>query len=252
MLNTNSSFYFGHNIDTTNNLLPFDDGTSKNATLKVGDYTLTTFVSEVSRALNAASSITFTVSVNRATRIITIAGDSNFELHTTSGASANCFSLLGFSGADKTGAASYTGSAASGSEYRPQFKLQKYVAFGDEQMSSYSNVAKSANGTVQVTSFGTDEFSSFIIPFATNETQSGGPIENQANGLDNLRTFMQYITKKRLFEFMPSRDSSGTYFKCILETTEASGDGTGYKLKEYFGSHMGYFSSGVLKIRKVV
>lgn len=247
-----SQFYFGHFIDSSNQLIPFNDGSDKNATLKVGDYSLTTMVTEVQRALNAASTITFTVSVDRATRIITIAGDSNFELHTTSGAASNAFSLLGFSGSDKTGSNSYTGSVGSGTSFRPQFKLQKYVAFGDDQQAVYSNVSKSANGTVEMVSFGTEDFSSFIIAFQTNETQSGGAIENQANGLDNLRTFLQYITKKRKFEFMPSRDSAGTYFQVILESSEASSNGTGYRLKEYFGSHMGYFSSGKLTIRKVV
>ena len=109
MLSTMSKWYYGHYIDTTNRNLPFNDGTDKVAILNVGDYTLTEFVTETSRALNAASSLTFTVSVDRSTRLITIAAGSTFELQTTSGASANVFSLLGFSGADKTGTNTYTG-----------------------------------------------------------------------------------------------------------------------------------------------
>ena len=88
MLSTMSKWYYGHYIDQTNNILPFNDGTDKTATLKVGDYTLTEFVTEVARALNAASSLTFTTSVDRSTRLITIAGSSNFELSIASGASA--------------------------------------------------------------------------------------------------------------------------------------------------------------------
>lgn len=247
-----SVFFFGHNIDQTNRLLPFNDGSSKNATLNVGDYTLTEFVTEVQRSLNAASSITFTVTVDRSTRFITVAGDSSFELNTTSGSGSNVFSLLGFSGADKSGSTSYTGTIASGSEYKPQFKLQKFVNFDDNQQAVYSSVAKSADGTIELVSFGEEKMMTAEIPFATNIAQSGGPIENQSNGLDNLRTFMQYITKKRKIEFCPNRDSVNTYFKCILESSEASGMGTGFRLKEYFGSHMGYFSSGVLKFRMVL
>lgn len=247
-----SVFFYGHNITTENNLLPFNDGEDKNATLKIGDYTLTEFVAEVQRALNDASTITFTVSVVRSTRIITIAGDSNFGLNTTSGSIGNCFSLLGFEGADKSGASSYVGTLASGSEFKPQFKLQKFVNFGDEVSSIYSSVARSANGTIETVSFGDEEFMSCVIAYQTNIPQSGGPIENQTNGLDNLRTFLQYITKKRKIEICLDRDSVNSYFKCILESTEANGNGTGYKLKEYFGSHMGYFSSGNLKFRKVL
>lgn len=253
MLNTMSKWYYGHYIDQTNRTIPFNDGSDKTATLKVGDYSLTEFIAEVERALNAASTIDFTVSVDRSTRLITIAGDSNFELHVSSGASANPFSLIGFSGADKTGADTYTGSTASGSVFLPQMKLQKYVAFGDEQVASYSNVAKSANGTVEVVSFGTDDFMSCEVVYQTNNNTTGSVIENQANGLDNLRTFLQYATKKRKLEFIPDRDSPGTFTKCIIESTNAGGkNGTGYRLQEYLGRMPGFFSSGKLKFRKMV
>lgn len=251
MLSTMSKWYYGHYIDTTNRNLPFNDGTDKVAILNVGDYTLTEFVTETSRALNAASSLTFTVSVDRSTRLITIAAGSTFELQTTSGASANVFSLLGFSGADKTGTNTYTGGAASGSEFKPQLKLQKFIDFGDEQVASYSNVAKSASGVVEVVSFGTDDFMTCEIAYQTNNNTTGSAIENQANGLDNLRTFLQYAVNKRKMEFIPDRDTPTTFTKTILESTNASGSGTGYRLNEYLGSLPGFFSSGTLKFRKM-
>lgn len=252
MLSTMSKWYYGHYIDQTNNILPFNDGTAKVATLKVGDYSLTEFVTEVARALNAASSLTFTTSVDRSTRLITITGSSNFELSIASGASANPFSLIGFTGIDRTGASTYTGNIASGSEFKPQLKLQKFIDFGDNQVASYSNVAKSANGTVEVVSFGTDDFMTCEVAYQTNNNTTGSAIEYQASGLDNLRTFLQYATQKRKMEFIPDRDTAGTYTKCILESTNASGDGTGYRLNEYLGRMPGFFSSGTLKFRKVV
>tara|TARA_Y100000004_G_scaffold68047_3_gene76333 strand:- start:4675 stop:5433 length:759 start_codon:yes stop_codon:yes gene_type:complete len=251
MLNTMSKFYFGHFIDLNNRLLPFNDGSSKNATLSIGDYSLTEFVTEVQRALNAASTITFTVSVDRATRLITIAGDSNFELNTTSGAAGNCYSLLGFSGSDKTGTNSYVGTVASGSEFKPQLKLQKFIDFEDEQISAYSNVAKSANGTTETVSFGTEKFMTCEIAYQTNNTTTGSVIENQANGLDNLRTFLEYAVNKRKLEFIPNRDVPSTFTKCIIESTNASRDGTGFRLVEYLGSTPGFFSSGKLRFRRM-
>lgn len=251
MLSTMSKWYYGHYIDQTNNILSFNDGTAKVATLNVGDYSLTEFVTEVARALNAASSLTFTTSVDRSTRLITITGSSNFELSIASGASANPFSLIGFTGADRTGSDSYTGNIASGSEFKPQLKLQKYIAFGDNEVASYSNVAKSANGTVEVVSFGTDDFMTCEIAYQTNNNTTGSAIEYQANGLDNLRTFLRYATQKRKLEFIPDRDALG-FTKCIIESTNASGSGTGYRLQEYLGRMPGFFSSGTLKFRKVV
>ena len=251
MLSTMSKWYFGHYIDSTNNILPFNDGSDKTATLNVGDYSLTEFVTEIARALNAASSLTFTATLDRSTRFITIAAGSNFELQVASGASANPFSLMGFTGSDRTGAGSYTSNVASGSEFKPQLKLQKYISFGDEQISSYSNVAKSASGTVEVVSFGTDDFMTCEVAYQTNNNTTGSAIENQANGLDNLRTFLQYAVNKRKLEFIPDRDTPATFTKCILESTNASSDGTGYRLNEYLGRMPGFFSSGTLKFRKM-
>lgn len=247
-----SKWYYGHFIDQTNNILSFNDGTAKTATLNVGDYSLTEFVTEVARALNAASSLTFTTSLDRSTRLITIAGSSNFELSIASGASANPFGLIGFTGSDRTGTNTYTGNVASGSEFKPQVKLQKFIDFQDEQIASFSNVAKSANGSVEVVQFGLDSMMTCEVVYQTNNNTIGSAIENQANGLDNLRTFLQYGTQKRKMEFVPDRDTPATFTKCIIESTNASSTGTGYRLKEYLGTTPGFFSSGTLKFRKVL
>ena len=252
MLSTMSKWYYGHYIDQTNNILSFNDGTAKTATLNVGDYTLTEFVTELARALNAASSLTFTTSLNRTTRIITIAGSSNFELSIASGASANPFSLAGYTGADRTGSNSYAGNLASGSEFKPQVLLQKFVDFQDNEIASYSNVAKSANGTVENVQFGTDSIMTCEVVYQTNNNTTGSAIENQANGLDNLRTYLRYATQKRKMEFIPDRDTPATFTKCIIESTNASGAGTGYRLQEYLGRMPGFFSSGTLRFRKVL
>ena len=253
MLNTYSKWYFGHTIDSSNNILSFNDGSGdKTATLKLGDYTLTEFVTEIARSMNAASSVTFSASVNRSTRLITISAGSSFELSTASGSAANPFGLMGFSGADKTGANTYTGSTASGSEFKPQMKLKGFIDFNDNQKSAYSSVAKSANGTTETVSFGDENMMVCDIIYQTNNNTTGSVIENQANGLDNLRTFMQYVTKKRKVEFIPNRDAPNTFTKCILESTQASGDGTGFRLNEYLGTLPGFFSSGTLTWRKVL
>ena len=97
MLDKLSKWYYGHYVDTSNNILSFNDGTDRTATLNVGDFSLTEFIVEVQRALNAASSLTFTVSVDRSTRLVTIAAWSTFELQTTSGSALSPYSLLGLS-----------------------------------------------------------------------------------------------------------------------------------------------------------
>ena len=254
-INTMSKFYYGHNITSSNCKLNFKEGAGSEltATLDVGDYTLTDFATEVQRVLNVAGALTYTVSVARATRVITIAATGTFTLLAATGTNIadGVFTLAGYAAADVTGTSLVAGSA-SGSEFIPQFNLQKYISFDDQESASYSSVATSAGGSVEVVSFGTDNFMNCEIAYQTNLTQAAGSVvENQSGGLDNLRTFMQYITAKRKIEFIPDRDSPSTYVKCLLESTPSSGAGTGFVLNEYLGTLPGFFSSGLLRFRKV-
>ena len=250
-----SKYYFGHNITSGNSKLDFKEGAGSEltATLSVGDYTLTEFGAELERVLNIAGALTYTVSITRATRIITIAATGTFTLLAATGSNiANgVFTLAGYAASDVAGTSLVAGSA-SGSEFLPQFKLQKFVSFDDQESASYSSVATSAGGSVEVFSFGIDNFMNCSIEYQTNLTQAAGSVvENQSGGLDNLRTFMQYITAKRKIEFIPDRDTTGTYVKCLLESTPSSGAGTGFVLNEYLGTLPGFFSSGLLRFRKV-
>lgn len=249
-LNTRSKFYYGHYIDLTNNKLDFEDSAVREATLNVGDYTLTEFAAEVARAMNEVSNETYSISVNRTDRTLTISSTSNFSLLVTTGANNSTpWSLLGFT-ANQTGGNSYTGTA-SGTEFIPQFFLQRYIDFEDDQQSVSSNVAESASGQIQTVSFGTNKFATMEIKYQTAITQVNGAIENSTTGVTDLRNFMIYVTKKRKVEFMKDRGTPTSFNKCVLESTSSSSSGTGFRLKESLGSMPGYFSSGTLKFREV-
>ena len=254
-LNKMSSFYYGHNVTSSNSKIDFNEGSSDLvATLNVGDYSLTEYVTEVQRALNESGALTYTVSVARATRYITIAASGTFSLKAATGDNVSnaIWAMSGFPSTDVSGAATYTGTSGSGSSFTPQFFLQKYISFDDQESSSYSSVNKSAGGAVEVVSFGTENFMNCDIMYQTDITQATGSIiEHDASGVSNLRTFMQYITKKRKIEFIPDRDTTATFTKCLLESTPSSGEGTGFVLNELLGSLPGYFSSGTLRFRKV-
>ena len=250
-LTTRSKFYYGHLVDSSNLNIDFNDGADKTAVLNVGDYSFTEFATEVARAMNAVSSNNFTCTTDRTNRTLTVAGDSNFTLKISTGGGFSAFALMGFTGADQSGSDTYTGSA-SGSQFIPQFFLQKFVHFDDNQQAISPSVAESANGNIEVVTFGQRYISQFEIQYQTNNTvASGSVIENQANGLDNLRTFMQYVTKKRKIEVMFDRDTPGTYVKCLLESTPENAQGLNFRLKEYFGRLPGFFQTGLLRFRKV-
>ena len=110
---THSKFYYGYEVTPAALYLDFDEGGGElTATLEIGSYTLTEFVAEVARALNEAGANTYTVTVDRATRIITIAADSSTDLLVEAGShlGTTAWGLLGFT----TNASIITGGGGGG------------------------------------------------------------------------------------------------------------------------------------------
>ena len=109
MITTHSAFIYGHTIDNSNFYFGIDEGSGEILVeLNAGAYSLTDFANELARALNEFTTITnnYSVTIDRATRKLTISADNNFSILTTTSAqvSISAYSLAGFSGADKTGA----------------------------------------------------------------------------------------------------------------------------------------------------
>jgi hypothetical protein len=248
-----SIFYYGHEITVSNNIINFDEGGGElAATLEVGFYSLTDFAIEVQRALNDAGALTYTVSVNRTTRLITISAGSNFSLLFDTGTQAAVapFTLLGFDEDDFTGASTYTGTLPSGSQYVPQFRLQNYSSSDDNISLIDAVVNKSANGRVQVVRFGTERFFEMAMKYLTNTAMDGQVILNNPNGLADARDFFEYAVNKAPMEFMPSISARSTFYKVLLESTPESRDGVAYKLKEMVNQNIpGLYETGNLKFR---
>lgn len=255
-LTTFSQFFYGHTVDSTNNAIDFDEGGSElQATIATGDYTITEYLVAVKTALDAAGALTYTVALNRSTRKITISSTSTFALRTNTGtrSSVSAWSMLGYTtGSNKSGASTYTAENESASQYRPQSILEDHIPSENWLEKNDGVVNESASGIVQVVYFGDVRFIQLNIKYATNLTVRSiqSTIENQSSGLDNLRAFMNYITTKAKFEFMPDRDTPSTYYKVILDKTEESKNGISYKLKE-LKNGAGYFETGKLILRVV-
>lgn len=256
MINTYSIFYYNYEVDSSNKYINFNEGSGElTGTLTVGSYSLEEFLTAVTTAMNAAGTQSYTVSVNRSTRLVTISASSNFSLLVTSGANASnsCFELLGYTGADQTGGNSYTGDTESGDEFIPQFWLQNYVSSLDSRSAVEAAVNTTADGNIEVVKFGTQSFVEMDIKFQTNITQpTGGPIKNRANGVGELRTFMQFLITKAPIEFMPDIDNRSSYETLILESTRTSRDGIAYKIDEQYSRGLpGYYDTGLLTFRVV-
>ena len=260
--NIRSAFIYGHTITSDNQFINFSENGIDElaATIEVGSYSLTEFLDAVANAMNLIGDNTYQVTVDRSTRILSITNEenNNFDLLVTTGTqqTISAFSLIGFT-TDRSGADTYAGDVASGFIYQPQYKLQDYVDFEDIQESVQSQVNESSSGQIEVVTYGTKKLMECIITYATDivRPESKGNvngIENQVNGVLNLRVFLEYITKKRPIEFIPNRDDKNTFTKCFLESTPGYRDGTGFRMRELYAEGLAFhFTSGKLVFRRL-
>ena len=258
MLSTHSKFYYNYEVDSSAYNLAFKEGAGPEliAELQIGSYTLTDFIDEVERAFNDTdgAALTYTVTVNRTTRIITVAATGTFSLLVATGSTlgTEAYTTMGFTGADRTAAATYNGNLGAGNSYSTQFKLQSYVPIESLQGASDGVVNKSATGVVEVVKFGTEELIKCNLRYVTSRALSGDVIRNNPTGYEDLITLMQFFTTKAPFEFMPDENDSSTFIKCILESTQFDKNGLKYEIKELYDRNLpGFYETGTLTFRKV-
>lgn len=256
MIFTESAFYYGPTITEANNAISFSEGAGPEilTTIPVKKYTLTTFANALLLALNDAGALTYSYTMDRKTRVITISATGNFSLKvSTSSVENTLFDDLGFTGSDRTGAATYTGNAAIGTSYKPQFRLQSFVDFEDNQRAVDSSLLVTASGEVELIRFGLYKIMECDIDFITDIDQGAeNYIRTNLSGVDDARSFLEYCVTKGPMEFLPDYTQPNTFTNCILERTPESSTGVDFKLKERFSEGLpGYYRTGLLAFRKV-
>lgn len=253
MITTKSTFFYGYTVEATSNTIRIDEGSGDvDIEIPTGKYALSDYVNIVSIAINNALDQDYAVTVDRATRLITISAPLNFEMKVDDIFPLNSgYPVMGFKNlVNLTGSNSYTSDSSSGQEYTPQFKLQMYVAFEDwnEYLDGVSKL--SASGLEEVVSFGLQQFMECNIMYITDyPMKKDAPIEENLTGVADARAFLDYLITKGDIEFIPDRDDKNTFEKCRLESTKSSRKGLGYKLKEK--RFNGIYETQTLKFRKV-
>jgi hypothetical protein len=256
-LKTRSVFYYGLEITSDNLYLDFKEGAGSelSAELEVGSYTHSEIAAVIKTALEDAGALTYTVTLNRTTRIITIAASGAFTILGATGThtGSSCLSLLGYAASDTSSAVSHVASSACGTAYTPQFILQDHVATDHSQRLAYANVNKSASGRVQVQRFGTEQFLQCSIKFITDIPQtSAGPITSNPTGVADAQAFMEWCIAKQPLEYMANSSAPDTYERVLLESTPQDQSGTAFELREAYDRGLpGYFETGVLRFRKL-
>lgn len=253
-LTTFSKFYYGFNVDQTNLYVSFDEGAGELlAAVDVGEYSLNDGMGKVAAAMTDAGTQAYGVALDRVTRLVTVSATNPFTLKVTSATPSNTiFSLIGFTGADRTGTNIYTGNLPIGSVYEPQFVLQDHIKPEHFRKSIDATVKKTASGAIEVVRFGEERFLQCNIKYITNLPQDCGVIKNNPQGIEDLEDFMSFITSKREVEFMADASDSNTFISVILDKTSTEQNGTGFTLKELYDKNLpNYFETGILTFRVV-
>ena len=254
-IKTLSRFYFGTAISSTNRSLDFSEGGPElQATLKVGSYSATEYAAEWQRALREAGSQNYVVSFNRTTQKLTVSAPLSFELLRGTGTriGSGPWAMSGFgTGADLTGANTYTATNICGERYDPQYILADFVSDEDSVVKESATVNTTPAGLVQQVSFGESFRVEMNIRVITDilGLKNANFIEN-ANGISDARNFIAYLLTKGRVEFMRDKDTPTEYIKCFLESTKEDKEGRRFVLK-----NMGvpdFYETGVLVFRKVL
>jgi hypothetical protein len=253
-ITTRSKFYYGHRVTILNRSLDFKEGAGPElqATLKVGDYTITEFALEVARAMNVAGSQTYTVTFDRDNRLMEISAAAAFTVLFATGSrvGTSVGPLLGM-GADIGPLTTITASAESGKAYRTQYPVDKYLAPEHNAVKESSSVNVSAVGVTQLITFGDGLRIEMDIRVITNKTGlKNSPFLNNSNGIADALDFMSYIISKSKVEFMPDVDDSNNFVKLILESTPDSKNGTEFSILNMKTPDV--YRTGVLIFRKVL
>ncbi len=251
-IKTRSVFYYGHTVDDSNYAIDFTEGENTiNAEMPVGDYSLSGFVAAIEVLLNKSGDNTYSVTLNRDSRFITITSSGEFGLLVGTGSSFSMFGLMGFSGDDKPAAMFHIGSVGSGMEWRPQHILESYDPKENNLERISPSINESTSGEIESLFFGERVFIRFNAKLITNiEQKSRSIVEEDINGVGNAISFLTYITTKAKFEFMPDRDNRSDFVNVLLERIRGSSSGTGFMLEKMFGeAGQQYYETGLITMR---
>jgi len=256
---TKPTFYYIDSISGDNQYINFLEPNGLNVelsvTVPVGDYSMTALASAVESAMNAQGENTYTVTLDRSTRKYTIASDDIVDLLVTTGTNVgqSIWTTIGFT-TERDDVTSAEADTLSGYQYTPQFPLQDYEDSVNNKARISPSRTESASGVEEVFSYGTNRFFKWNITLITNRDVGDFSvwIENDQLGVDNARAFMEAITEKIDFEFMPDRTDVNTFSTIRLERTPESRIGVDYKLKELLNRGLvGYYETGKLIFRDV-
>jgi hypothetical protein len=248
-LRNKSLFLYGYEVTTSNNSIDFigePSGPTLLASIPVGSYTLTDFMTQIKQALQAADPLrTYTVTAVRTysgglqNRIMISSNGSLFQLLFQTGprVSSSASTLMGFSSLDYTGSLSYTSVVTTGIALVPDYVGYSYLG-PDFMHNVYGALNVSASGLKEAIVWQVQKF--FQAEFR---------YEPEAKVITEWTPLFDWMIQQKPFEFTPDITQPTVFYPCTLETSEADGKGLGFTMKEMLPDFPFLYRTGMLKFR---
>lgn len=248
-LTSKSLFLYEFEINQLNSSLDFratSGGIILQATLRYGFYSLGRLMIEIRRAMEATDPARiYSVTADRTlvggteNRITIATNGAYLDLLFGSGprAVSSVHSLIGFTGTDKTGALTYTGTSTAGTALVPDYIGYNYL--GPEMI-------RNVFGALSITASGEKEA---IVWAIQKFIQVEFKYETEARVVTEWMSFLTWAIQQRSFEFTPKISTPNTFYDVTLETTSADGKALGYKLDEMLPEFPFFYKTGMLKMR---
>ena len=248
-LRKKSLFLYGFEVTAHNRSIDFktsliDD--ERMATLTVGVYSLSSLLTEVTRAMQEVDTTnTYTVTADRSVNDgtenrVTIATSGSFlSILWSSGtrAASSARTLLGFPASDSTGSTTYTGTSTAGTALIPEEVGFSYLS---ETMNRrvFGSVNLSASGEKEAIIFQLQRF--FEVEYK---------YEPEMKVITEWNDFMTWSIRQRPFDFTPEITSPNTFYDVTMETTSADGKALAFRMQEMLPSFPFFYRTGNLKMR---
>lgn len=243
-------FLYGYQINEYNSSLDFVNvaaGPEIKATLRLGFYSLSSLLTEVIRAMQAADPDTqYYASADRTVlggleNRVTIATSGTYLdllFQTGSRAASSCANILGFNTADRTGAITYQGNFTSGTILVTEFPGYNYIS-PDRSRRVFGTANISASGAKEAVVHSVQKFLTVGYRYE--------PLNKVETEWKNL---MEWMIQQKLFDYTPEIDKPNTFYELTLEETTEDSSGLAYSIEEMNSDELpGLFDCGCNKYR---
>jgi hypothetical protein len=245
-----SLFLYGFQVTANNSSIDFRAvalETPRQATLRIGFYSLNSLSEEIKRALQEVDPArVYTVSADRTisggtqNRVTISTNGAFFELLFLSGprTASTTAPLIGFPTADQTGFLTYTGNTSAGTRLIPNLVGYQYLS-PDFDRKVFGSVNVSASGEKEAIVYNIQRFWQVQFKFI-----------EEATWISEWLGLMNWMIQQRLIEYTPDITAPTVFYEGTLESTGAESKGLGFRAMEMLPQFPFLYDTGVMRFRQ--